>query len=189
MDDWTPRQGARRGAVDPMNAATTMLLQQSASVGPTSQSLDADAFRLVVFSQSDEAEILVQGSEDLSLVSQITDLLNLDRSLGCGALDEQRLYVLFREPQGDVPGRILVADRRAVEGVVRAEFGERVTPKEMHLILQTLAGLSLQICAVRDRVSIETKKSQSKALLSKLGFPDLGHLRTVLMAQISGRVA
>lgn len=188
MEDWKLRQSARLRSAGQMTEATDELLQRGSFSNPSSQSVDAEAFRLVVFSQSDESEILVQGPEDLSLITQIADLLNLDRSLGCGALDEQRVYVLFREPLGDVPGRILVADRRAVEAVVRAEFGERVTRKEIQLILQTLAGLSLQICAVRDRVSIETKKSQSKALLSKLGFPDLGHLRAVLMAQISGRV-
>lgn len=153
------------------------------------QPLSSDAFRFLTFIQSDDSEIHLAGTEDLHLVALITDLLDRDRSLGCGALDEDCLCILFREPLGEVQGLLLVADRRAVEVLVRRQFGEQLTAREMRLILQTLAGLSLQISAVRDRVSIETKKSQSKALLSKLGFPDLAHLRAILLAQIVRSIA
>ncbi|MAV46939.1 MAG: hypothetical protein CMM70_03665 [Rhodospirillaceae bacterium] len=143
------------------------------------------SFRFVAFTQSDDSEINIIGTEDLDLVMLIAELLDRDRSLGGGVLDDERLCVLFREPMGKRQGRLLVADRRAAEGLIRHEFGERLTGREVRLILQSLAGQSLQLSAVRDRVSIETKKSQSKSMLSKLGFPDLGHLRAVLLAQIA----
>lgn len=68
------------------------------------------------------------------------------------------------------------------------QYDHAITKAELKLILQTLAGLSLQISAVRDRVSIETKKSQSKSMLSKLGYPDLGHLRAVLLASLVAQI-
>ena len=83
MEDWKLRQGARLRLAGQMTEATDELLQRGSFSNPSSQSVDAEAFRLVVFSQSDESEILVQGPEDLSLITQIADLLNLDRSLGC----------------------------------------------------------------------------------------------------------
>ena len=77
-----------------------------------------------------------------------------------------------------------VGKRLALERLVQQAFEHRITRAEIQLIVQTLAGLSLRLSAVRDRVSIETKKSQSKSVLSKLGFPDLGNLRTVLLARL-----
>ena len=150
--------------------------------------LDLPSSRFIEFTLTDDAVIDLSGPEDLETVEQLTALLERDRSLGAGSLDALRLYVLFRVPNGPCPGVALVAARTDLEGLIKQEFVPRVTRAEIQLILQTLAGQSLQISAVRDRVSIETKKSQSKSLLSKLGFPDLGHLRAILLARVVMRL-
>ncbi len=147
-----------------------------------------DALRFVDFTQSDDREINLEGPPDLTIALKIASLIERDRALGCGALDGERLYLLFRTPRGGRPGRVLVGERAVVEALVLQQYDHAITKAELKLILQTLAGLSLQISAVRDRVSIETKKSQSKSMLSKLGYPDLGHLRAVLLASLVAQI-
>ena len=171
----------RQGAEGP---AGELLRRSSAAAGPG----ELTASRFVEFTLSDDAVIHLSGPEDLEMVAQLSGLLDRDRSLGAGSLDEMRLYILFRAPNGPRPGIALVSARTDLEALIRREFAPRVTRAEIQLILQTLAGQSLQVSAVRDRVSIETKKSQSKSLLSKLGFPDLGHLRAILLARLVMRL-
>ena len=155
---------------------------------PTAAVQPGDALRFVDFTQSDDREINLEGPPDLTIALKIASLIERDRALGCGALDGERLYLLFRTPRGERPGRVLVGERAVVEALVLQQYDHAITKAELKLILQTLAGLSLQISAVRDRVSIETKKSQSKSMLSKLGYPDLGHLRAVLLASLVAQI-
>ena len=120
----------------------------------------------------------------MEIVRRLGALLDRDRNLGSGNLDREWLCILLRAPLGESAGSVFVGQRAALEQFTSQAFDHRVTRAEVQLILQTLAGQSLQISAVRDRVSIETKKSQSKSVLSKLGFPDLGNLRVVLLARL-----
>lgn len=145
---------------------------------------DPDGLKTVEFLQGEDGTITLAGPQDRDAVYRVSDLLSRDRNLGSGSLDEEYLFILFRESLGERPGCFFVGRRLALERFIRQAFDHRITRAEVQLILQTLAGQSLQISAVRDRVSIETKKSQSKTVLSKLGFPDLGNLRAVLLARL-----
>ena len=120
----------------------------------------------------------------MEIVRRIGALLDRDRNLGAGSLDAEWLCILLRTPMGESAGAVFVGKRKGLEQFTSQAFDHRITRAEVQLILQTLAGQSLQISAVRDGVSIETKKSQSKSVLSKLGFPDLGNLRVVLLARL-----
>ena len=79
---------------------------------------------------------------------------------------------------------LIEIEREAIAAFVARDFRATVTKAEARLLGQALAGYSLQQAAKQDRVSIETKKSQSKSLLSKMGCPDLGHLRAVMLASL-----
>lgn len=145
---------------------------------------DPWALRIIQFTQSDDGDITLDAPDDREIVPRISGLLERDRNLGAGSLDQDWLCILFRVPVGEGAGSLFVGKRPELERLIGEAFDNRLTRAEVQLILQTLAGQSLQISAVRDRVSIETKKSQSKSVLSKLGFPDLGHLRVVLLARL-----
>ena len=145
---------------------------------------DPKALQVIEFMQTEDGDIALDEAHDFDLLHRISQLLGRDRGLGSGSLDQDWLCILLREPAAETSGAVFVGKRLALERLVQQAFEHRITRAEIQLILQTLAGLSLQLSAVRDRVSIETKKSQSKSVLSKLGFPDLGNLRVVLLARL-----
>ena len=158
-----------------------VLLRHAADQHPTH---DPKALQVIEFMQTEDGDIALDEAQDFDLLHRISKLLGRDRGLGSGSLDQDWLCVLLREPVAETSGAVFVGKRLALERLVQQAFEHRITRAEIQLILQTLAGLSLQLSAVRDRVSIETKKSQSKSVLSKLGFPDLGNLRVVLLARL-----